>query len=710
MKTLLSLVVLFGALGIAHGYLLVEDSFNYPNGCVTAVSGGLWVAHSQPGNGCVAVSGGKLKVDFWNSEDVSIALPGAPYNTANNQSVTSLYSSFTLIGERLPNEPWGTYFAHFKDSGPIFFRCRVWAMTNGAAPGYFRLAISCTNSTGSNATVYPLDLAINTPYTIITRLDLATADSALWINPSAETDFAALNYPPNPCSPIGIAAYAFRQVHHESGTMLIGNLKIGTAFSDLIGNSTPPRISEIPPQTTAKNTPTAPIPFTVQSDRSAAGSLFTSAISSNAAVVPNDPAHLILSGSGSNRFLTIVPGTNAQGSATIAVSVSDGNHTTPTAFSITVGAPTISTIPDQITAINTPLLNIPFAVSDPDSDTLSLSVSVSNLGLFPTGNVVLGGSGPNRTVSLYPLNNQTGVAAVTIAVSDGFHTNQTTFNVAVSPRLGLLFSDTFSYSNAPAYSNSLTAVPGSLWTHASGKPNQIKLGNNAVNLCYSNTECAGAYLSGGPYQPSNGITFYAGFAVNFSVMPFTNGNYIFLFKDSPSNTLVFRGKVFARTLNAANGFFRLGIANFENEPVDFPMDLSLNTTYQVVVAHNAGLGESALWVNPSSEQSPQVLGTDVPSPAEIGAVELRSGKGMGNLTVGPIMVGTSFQDVFTPPLPIPLVIQKSGTNVILTWSNSAFGLASGTNLPLVSTRIPGATSPYTNPITGSRRFFRLVYP
>jgi hypothetical protein len=253
-------------------------------------------------------------------------------------------------------------------------------------------------------------------------------------------------------------------------------------------------------------------------------------------------------------------------------------------------------------------------------------------------------------------------------------------------------------------------VPSSPWRHTSGTNFQIKFANNAATLCYSNTEGAGAAISGGPYSPTNAITFYAGFTINFSTLPFTNGGYFFVFKSSATNALTFRGKVFARTQNAAEGLFRLGVANFEDAPTDFPVDLNLNTTYQVVVAHNAGLGESALWVNPISEQSLQVLATDVPSPVMIGAIELRQTKGIGNLAIGPIKVGTAFSDVFTLPLRESLGIQHAGTNIILYWSNSIFGLASSTNLPAVSSRIPGATSPWTNPTTGQSRFFRLVYP
>src|SRR5262249_8770617 len=157
------------------------------------------------------------------------------------------------------------------------------------------------------------------------------------------------------------------------------------------------------------------------------------------------------------------------------------------------------------------------------------------------------------------------------------------FRLGVSPRLGLLFSETFSYSNALAYSNALTAVPGSAWRTASGPAFGIKFTNQTAWLTFSNKEDAGATISGAPYSHTNAITCYAGFTVNFSTLPFTNGGYFFMFKSSDTNVVNFRGKVFARTVDVSNGLFRLGVANFEDKPTDFPMNLSLHTTYRIVV-------------------------------------------------------------------------------------------------------------------------------
>lgn len=59
-------------------------------------------------------------------------------------------------------------------------------------------------------------------------------------------------------------------------------------------------------------------------------------------------------------------------------------------------------------------------------------------------------------------------------------------------------------------------------------------------------------------------------------------------------------------------------------------------------------------------------------------------------------------------LPIPLNIQSSGTNVILTWANPAFSLQSATNVLGPYTTIPASTSPYTNAATSGQSYFRLI--
>ena len=58
--------------------------------------------------------------------------------------------------------------------------------------------------------------------------------------------------------------------------------------------------------------------------------------------------------------------------------------------------------------------------------------------------------------------------------------------------------------------------------------------------------------------------------------------------------------------------------------------------------------------------------------------------------------------------PIPLTAQTSGGNIILQWSNPAFALQAAPTVTGIYNNIPGATSPYTNAISGPQRFYRLI--
>ena len=97
-------------------------------------------------------------------------------------------------------------------------------------------------------------------------------------------------------------------------------------------------------------------------------------------------------------------------------------------------APTISDIPNQSTTTNTPTAAIAFTIGDTDTPVanLTLGKASSNPTLVPTNNIVLGGSGANRTVTVTPANNQTGSATITVSVSDGTNSASDTFTFTVN--------------------------------------------------------------------------------------------------------------------------------------------------------------------------------------------------------------------------------------------------------------------------------------
>jgi hypothetical protein len=198
----------------------------------------------------------------------------------------------------------------------------------------------------------------------------------------------------------------------------------------------PPTISDIADQMTSQDTPTPPIPFTVGDVETPAGSLTLLGSSSNATLVLD--TNIVFGGSGADRTVTITPEPGQMGTTTITVTVSDGSTTTNDTFLLTVtipnDPPTISDISDQSIDEDTATGALAFMIGDTETDPASLTVSgsSSNTTLVPVANIVFGGSGADRTVTVTPVGNQSGTATITVTVSDGIATASDTFLLTVA--------------------------------------------------------------------------------------------------------------------------------------------------------------------------------------------------------------------------------------------------------------------------------------
>jgi hypothetical protein len=200
-----------------------------------------------------------------------------------------------------------------------------------------------------------------------------------------------------------------------------------------------PTISAISDQTTAQDTPTAPVPFTVGDVETVASNLTLCASCANTALIATN--NIVFGGSDSNRTVTLTPLAGQNGDADITIMVSDGTATASATFRLTVAAsrptpntpPTISPIANLTINQSTATPPLPFTVGDGETAASNLTVCASsaNLILVPTNNIVLGGSDSNRTVTVTPVPGQTGSANITITVGDGIATTNTTFQLTV---------------------------------------------------------------------------------------------------------------------------------------------------------------------------------------------------------------------------------------------------------------------------------------
>ena len=97
--------------------------------------------------------------------------------------------------------------------------------------------------------------------------------------------------------------------------------------------------------------------------------------------------------------------------------------------------PTISDVSDQSTAEDVATSAIAVTVGDAeDAGSLLMTGSSSDTTLVPNANIVFGGSGTNRTVTVTPAADQSGTATITLTVTDAAGaTASDTFVLTVTP-------------------------------------------------------------------------------------------------------------------------------------------------------------------------------------------------------------------------------------------------------------------------------------
>lgn len=206
-----------------------------------------------------------------------------------------------------------------------------------------------------------------------------------------------------------------------------------------------PTVSSVGNLDILMNGTTGRVYFTVGDDDGAAGlSVSVDIHSGGAALVPQSAIEL--GGSATSRWFRISPTKNMVGGTGFNIRVSDGDKTASEYVHLDVAEtiPTISNISNKTIIKNESISNIGFVVGDqavPASD-LTITKRSSNTSLVPNGNLTLGGSGANRTLSVQPTADRTGTSTITLIVSNGVASSQEAFTVTVeeppneAPELG----------------------------------------------------------------------------------------------------------------------------------------------------------------------------------------------------------------------------------------------------------------------------------
>ena len=232
-------------------------------------------------------------------------------------------------------------------------------------------------------------------------------------------------------------------------------------------------------------------------------------------------------------------------------------------------APVLSAITNATIFQDTSTGPMPFTAGDAESSPGSLAATAasSNLGLVPVQNIVFGGSGSNRTVTITPAPNQTGSATITITVTDvGGLTAADNFTLTVMPYTNASFwvsatpaGQTISPGGSASYAASILTTNGftndvtlslsGLPAGANGSfspPSVSGVGNSTLTVTTSTNTPAGAYAltlagTGGGLTRSTSVTLnISGFVLSASPSA----------QNVPTNATT----TFSVSLAATNGF------------------------------------------------------------------------------------------------------------------------------------------------------------
>jgi hypothetical protein len=258
-------------------------------------------------------------------------------------------------------------------------------------------------------------------------------------------------------------------------------------------------------------------------------------------------------------------------------------------------------------------------------------------------------------------------------------------------RATVLFSDNLNYPNGSIETDGL-------WFAVSSSPltNTLVINDLLILTNASSFDSVAAPTNGlnNPTAPE----LFASFTINVSTLPSVAGNYFIDFMQTSTNghsDFADVCHVFAdRTGTTVPGTYRLGIANYATSlstvgVTNFPVDLSTDVTYQVVILfaqNNDPLAGANIWINPASENDNSVFATDDTGSSSdqqniyntisnITAIEFSP---YANAAIGNVSVGTQFSDVdnntsFSPTFGI----QPQSTNVYSGNFITLYGVASG---------------------------------
>ncbi|MBE7499755.1 MAG: proprotein convertase P-domain-containing protein [Verrucomicrobiales bacterium] len=340
------------------------------------------------------------------------------------------------------------------------------SVTHGYAPDMALLLVN-TNAATPRKVVLMSDAGIGVPDASLSKVTFTLDDAAANALPqfSRLTDgtykpasYKGDNFPFPAGAPAGPYATTLAEFigSGAAGTWQLYVMDDKVTDAGAIGSWTlnlwtPPTISLATNVVTVEQNKSTTLNLTVGSQTVAPEGLTVSATSGDTALVEN--AGLVPGGSGANRTLAITPKTNAYGTNTMTVKVTDGKGPEVTAtFELRVTfvnqAPSIVLSTNQVTTVAGVAASLNAHVTDIDTPAANLVLSAaasSNPAVVPLDHVFFatGAQATNRIVTVAPKGAATGTTTLTIQVVDAAGgTNTATFNVTVNAAGNAVFAST----------------------------------------------------------------------------------------------------------------------------------------------------------------------------------------------------------------------------------------------------------------------------
>ena len=651
--------------GVANAATLVDQDFDLADGSLVGASNGAW-QHRSGEEGDLVTEEGSLIIRSSASEDVAVAIGESDYDESSSET---LFVSFTLQVVDLPTAGGG-YFAHFRSGGSSTFRGRLFIAASD--DGGYQLGVSNGASKFVDSVAFPTALEAGKSYRIVMSYEPSVAVTRLGIDPDQESDLTAVAT--DSVSVKSINQFAIRQ-SSGIGTIQIDHLKISTEFSDLSASA------EIQEPTLRMHSNDKVLPergepsLIVRMERRGPldGVL-------DLELIWGGTAEFGLDYRGAPELISFLPD---QAFAEIQCKlVNDALKEGTETIEMTVQ------VSDKVRMLGlNPLI---WEILDDDLTTVEIStptVTVTEgvdgfieINLYRTGDLSL----PLQVDWMLEGHTEKGVDfdasfPFSVSFSSGqehlthklallddsvpempewfqlrlhpseryqIKNNQISVEILNDDFEGMLLSESFDYQSGP-----VTNVSSGKWKHTSGSSDELNVFEGQLDLNETQSEdiMIDIPVSGSVETISNtAYEVFVGMDLFVAKAPQGEGNYWAHFRGNTSST--FKGRLFSRAVNPAEGTFEFGISNGQSTgDIWFPQVFVAPVSLRLILGFTPGQSLTRLWIDPDSFQTAHIVAQDETTSSNINGFSFRQpasrSSGMGRILINHLTISTEWEDV-----------------------------------------------------------------